>query len=331
MATASDSFRHLAGVIVKKMEFTRDVLAVVGLACVGKVAVDTSLTFLSAFRIFLLSKFRSLSNLKEKYGPWAIVTGATDGIGKEYARELACSGINIILMSRSIDKLTRVAQEIEAEFNVETVVVQVDFSAGRSIFEKISESIRGKEIGILVNNVGVMYEIPMELPELSQDVIWQHVNVNMGSLTMMCWMVLPQMLERRKGAIINLSSSSALGPLPYMNIYSASKIYVDYFSRALSHEVRNSGVIVQTLIPFYIATNLTKFSDFIGRPSLLVPNAQTFVRSALSTLGVCNRTTGYWSHELQLFATSSIPTWCWIRYGGLMQLLLRRDALKKRK
>jgi len=132
----------------------------------------------------------------------------------------------------------------EMEFNVETMVIQVDFSAGRSIFEKISESIRGKEIGILgssnfvsynydsffttlysiVNNVGVMYEMPMELPELSQDVIWQHVNVNMGSLTMMCWIVLPQMLERRKGAIINLSSSSALGPLPYMNVYSASKV-----------------------------------------------------------------------------------------------------------
>ena len=78
------------------------------------------------------------------------------------------------------------------------------------------------------------------------------------------------------------------------------QIYVDYFSRALSHEVRNSGVTVQTLIPFYIATNLTKFSDFIGRPSLLVPNAQTFVRSALSTLGICNRTTGYWSHEFQV-------------------------------
>ena len=75
-----------------------------------------------------------------------------------------------------------------------------------------------------VNNVGVMYEMPMELPELTQDVIWQHVNVNMGSLTMMCWIVLPQMIQRRKGAIINLSSSSAVGPLPYMNIYSASKV-----------------------------------------------------------------------------------------------------------
>jgi short-subunit dehydrogenase len=76
----------------------------------------------------------------------------------------------------------------------------------------------------IVNNVGVMYEMPMELCELSPDVIWQHVNINMGSLTMMCWLVLPQMLQRRRGAIVNLSSSSSVGPLPYMNIYSASKV-----------------------------------------------------------------------------------------------------------
>ena len=119
----------------------------------------------------------------------------------------------------------------------------MDFSAGRSIFEKIAEAIRGKEIGMLgrfnifiksmretfffylVNNVGVMYEMPMDLCELSQDVIWQHVNINMGSLTMMCWLVLPQMLQRRRGAIVNISSSSSVGPLPYMNIYSASKVH----------------------------------------------------------------------------------------------------------
>lgn len=328
---ASDSFRLLAGELIKKTEKLRDILAVIGLVYAGKVAFDTSSALLSTLQVFLLSKLRNLSSFKEKYGPWAIVTGATDGIGKEYARELARLGMNIILMSRSMDKLTRVAQEIEAEFHVETQVVQVDFSAGRGIFEHIAEAIRGKEIGILVNNVGVMYEMPMELNELSQDVIWQHVNVNMGSLTMMCWLVLPQMIRRRRGAIINLSSSSSIGPLPYMNIYSASKIYVDYFSRALSHEVRNTGVTVQTLIPFYVATNLTKFSDIIGRPSLLVPNAQSFVRSALSTLGIRSRTTGYWSHEIQLFACNVPPTWFWIYFAGLSQRFLRRDALRKRK
>jgi len=78
---ASDSFRFLAGAVIKKTERIRDMLAVVGLVCVGKVAVDTSVAFLNALRIFFLSKVRNLTNFKEKYGPWAIVTGATDGIG----------------------------------------------------------------------------------------------------------------------------------------------------------------------------------------------------------------------------------------------------------
>lgn len=112
MAAASDSFRLLAAEVIKRTERVRDMLAIVGLVYLGKVAVDTSSAFLGAFRIFLLSKLRSLTNFKKEYGPWAIVTGATDGIGKEYARELARLGLNVILMSRSLEKLTRVAQEI---------------------------------------------------------------------------------------------------------------------------------------------------------------------------------------------------------------------------
>lgn len=69
-----------------------------------------------------------------------------------------------------------------------------------------------------------MYEIPMDLTEVSEETIWQHININMGSLTMMCWIVLPQMLKNRRGAIINMSSSSSVGPLPFLNIYSASKV-----------------------------------------------------------------------------------------------------------
>jgi len=149
MAAAVDSFRIMAADIIKKTETMRDALAMLGLLCVGKVAIDTSCAIGSALRVFLLSKLRCLKNFKERYGQWAIVTGATDGIGKEYAKELARLGVNIILISRNIDKLTQVAQEIEAEFHVDTQVVQVDFSAGRSIFEKIAESIQGKEIGIL--------------------------------------------------------------------------------------------------------------------------------------------------------------------------------------
>lgn len=112
MAAASDSFKYLGTELIKKTEKLRDILAIIGLCYAGKVAAETSFSLLGTLKVFLLSKLRPLSGFKEQYGPWAVVTGATDGIGKEYARELARLGINIILISRNIEKLTRVAQEI---------------------------------------------------------------------------------------------------------------------------------------------------------------------------------------------------------------------------
>lgn len=112
MAAASDSFKYLGAELIKRTEKLRDILAVIGLCYVGKIAAETSIALLGTLKLFLLPKLRSLSAFKEKYGPWAVVTGATDGIGKEYARELARLGINIILISRNLEKLTRVAQEI---------------------------------------------------------------------------------------------------------------------------------------------------------------------------------------------------------------------------
>lgn len=112
MAAASDSFKFLGSELIKKTEKLRDILAIIGLCYVGKVAADTSFALLGTLKVLLLSKLRSLSAFREQYGPWAIVTGATDGIGKEYARELARLGINIILISRNMEKLTKVAQEI---------------------------------------------------------------------------------------------------------------------------------------------------------------------------------------------------------------------------
>ena len=103
-----------------------------------------------------------------------------------------------------------------------------------------------------------MYEIPMELTELSQDVIWQHVNINMGSLTMMCWLVLPQMLQRRKGAIINISSSSSLGPLPYMNIYSASKVFDFYFSFTCEYWYSSFLFFVQDLRWLFFSSSIPR-------------------------------------------------------------------------
>lgn len=75
---------------------------------------------------------------------------------------------------------------------------------------------------------------------------------------------------------------------------------MDWFSRALAYEYKDKGIIIQSLVPSYIATSLVRFSSFLQRPSFVVPDPERFVRSAIQTIGVSNRTTGFWSHGLQV-------------------------------
>ncbi|KAM9312170.1 17-beta-hydroxysteroid dehydrogenase type 3-like [Gastrophryne carolinensis] len=94
-----------------------------------------------------------------KYGEWAVITGATDGIGKGYARELARRGFHIVLLSRTLEKLQRVAKEIEQESGRKVKIIQADFTGGCEIYPKIEEGLKDLDIGILVNNVGMLLRL----------------------------------------------------------------------------------------------------------------------------------------------------------------------------
>ncbi|KRT85300.1 dehydrogenase, partial [Oryctes borbonicus] len=164
------------------------------------------------------------TNLVKKYGCWALITGCTDGIGKEYAKQLAKRGLNVILVSRSKQKLQNTAEEIEKECSVKTKIVVADFSKGAPAINHIREEIRHFEIGILVNNVGTQYTYPMVVGEVPEEQLWDIINVNVGAVTMMTRMLVEDMKRRGKGAIVNVSSGSELQPLPLMTVYAASKV-----------------------------------------------------------------------------------------------------------
>ncbi|XP_064602706.1 very-long-chain 3-oxoacyl-CoA reductase-like [Liolophura sinensis] len=285
-----------------------DVFTLIGVACAAYLSFKFLRGYLNGIKTYFLARSLGLSTNIKRMGSWAVVTGATDGIGKAYAEQIAEQGINVVLISRSLDKLQNVAKEIESKSKVKVKTVAVDFSQGIEIYARVRTELDGLDIGVLVNNVGMGYPCPGRIldfdhiEKMSMDLI----NVNITSMTMMTNLVLPGMVNRKKGVIINLSSMSAMKPTPMLSIYSAAKAYADFYSACVHEEYKSKGVIVQSVLPGFVATNMSG----IKKTSLQVPSPTTFVRSALATVGVQNRTNGYWVHDLLgKLIYEVMPTW----------------------
>ena len=188
------------------------VLSAIGAIALLHFTFKVLLSILKGLRAFVLPAVRAEKDLKKRYGKWAVVTGATDGIGKAYASELARQGINIVLISRSKDKLRDIAVEIESQFGVSTKIHVMNFTGGVEIYKGVEEKLRGIEVGLLVNNVG-MAQIPRGFVDSDKDECWKLLNVNCLSVLMMTRIVLPGMISRQKGKSKS-NSNSFIGLIP---------------------------------------------------------------------------------------------------------------------
>uniref|UniRef100_A0A3Q2D3G6 Hydroxysteroid (20-beta) dehydrogenase 2 n=1 Tax=Cyprinodon variegatus TaxID=28743 RepID=A0A3Q2D3G6_CYPVA len=243
------------------------------------------------------------------YGQWAVVTGATSGIGKAYASELARRGLDVVLVGRSDVKLQMVAKEIRNEYGRKTHTIQVDFTEGGGIYSSIAKELQGLQIGILVNNVGMTctdhFAYFLETPDAEQK-ITQIINCNMLSVPQMTRLVLPGMVDRGKGLIINISSEAGVRPHPLLALYSATKIFVTYFSQCLHAEYKSMGITVQCVAPLMVSTNMTQNMQV----NCLVKSAAGFAYKAVNTIGHSSYTSGCLSHALQSAALSLLlPDW----------------------
>ncbi|PIN26392.1 putative short chain-type dehydrogenase [Handroanthus impetiginosus] len=188
-------------------------------------------------------------NLKE-YGSWALITGSTDGIGKSLAFELASKGLNLVLVGRNPLKLQLTSKEIQQKHDgvaIKTLVIDFASCRGEEIARIIEEEIKGVDVGILINNVGLAYPYARFFDEVDMELMENVLRVNIEGTTWVTKCVIQGMLEKRKGAIVNIGSGSSacVSSYPLYTVYAASKAYVAMLSKSISLEYKQHGIDVQ--------------------------------------------------------------------------------------
>ncbi|MBI4395353.1 MAG: SDR family oxidoreductase [Candidatus Omnitrophica bacterium] len=185
---------------------------------------------------------------------WVLITGASSGIGEAFAKRFAREEWNTVLVARSLDKLETLAEILRKENNSETVVLREDLSDSKAP-RRIYEEIRRRKILLegLINNAGI--GVRGKFAEAPLDQFLKMIDINARALVELTGLFLPEMISRKHGFIINVSSTSSFLPLPYQALYAATKALVSSFSESLWSETRGTGVRILNLCPGLTKTN----------------------------------------------------------------------------
>ncbi|KAH6570498.1 hypothetical protein BASA50_010640 [Batrachochytrium salamandrivorans] len=262
--------------------------------------------------------------------PWAVVTGASDGIGKEFVLQLAHLGYNIVLISRSETKLQAVVdtlQKKKATAATKTVVLPVDYTtAGDEQYLAVKAVLSPLHIAVLVNNVATNHAFPVAFNDETPDMIDNIVQVNIVAQLRMTRLVLPQMIARKAGTIINIGSMAGKVPSAYLSVYSASKAFLRFWSQALALEVQPSGVHVEHINTYFVATAMSK----IRKTTWLAPTPKAYVQAVIANVGSSTNSTPYPSHSLLNWIIDRfVPESIMMQASAEMHLDIRKRALAK--
>ncbi|CAM0913880.1 unnamed protein product [Alopecurus aequalis] len=282
---------------------------------------------------------RRPEDLRRRYGAWAVVTGPTSGIGRAVALELASRGLNLVLVDLSASNLQEVSDIIRGRHAVKTRTVVFDLSLvatpqGEEAMARLREAVAGLDVRLLVNNAGVGTPGARYLHEADAEAWVRMIRVNLWAVTEVTAAVLPGMVDRGRGAILNMGSASseAIPSFPLYTIYAATKRYVAQFSRSLHVEYRSRGVDVQCQAPFYVATKMvTRFAEITPLVVFLVaPTPDAYARAAVRWIGhgppLCTPKLG---HQVLWCLAALVPD-CVHDWFRLREHLRHRDVLHKR-
>ena len=219
-----------------------------------------------------------------RYGPWAIVAGASEGLGAAYAEELAARGLNLVLVARRAELLQSLASNLSTKYNAETKIIPLDLSAADAV-EQIAENTKDVEVGLLVYNaafsaIGPFLERPIE-DHLKE------INTNAFTPLKLIYLFAEHMLARGRGGIVLMSSLSAFQGSAYISTYAATKAFNIVLAEGLWEEWRERGVDVLVCVsgavktPNYVASE----PEQTGGLGDMTMNPDQVVREALNALG----------------------------------------------
>lgn len=241
-------------------------------------------------------------------------------------------------MSRTLSKLNALAKEIEHKYpgkGLQVKTLAMDFSKDNDQdYETLRELIHGLDMGILINNVGQSHSIPVPFLETPKDELQNIVTINCLGTLKVTQLVAPVLKQRKRGLILTMGSMGGWTPTPYLATYSGSKAFLQQWSTSLASELADDNVDVYLVLSFLVTTAMSK----VRRASLMIPNARSFVKAALSKIGMggyqqmSNTYTPYWSHAVMAWVVETFlgvgsPVTVW--YNKKMHVDIRKRALRK--
>ncbi len=239
--------------------------------------------------------------------PFAVITGASRGIGAEYARALANEGYDLLLIGRDMTRLETLRQELLHENQREVWMESLDLSQPQAAerLHELAQSCRS-EISLLINNAGFgMYGDFAEMPQIKiREMLQLHMNTVVESVRLF----LPAMLARKQGTIITVASVAGFFPIPYMTEYAATKAFLIAFSEGLARETQNQDVTIQACCPGFTETDFHQSAGHQPKHVVSGQSAQLVVQTSLQALK-SKRTlvTIGWQGRLALWISKLIP------------------------
>uniref|UniRef100_A0AC35UFM7 Estradiol 17-beta-dehydrogenase n=1 Tax=Rhabditophanes sp. KR3021 TaxID=114890 RepID=A0AC35UFM7_9BILA len=232
--------------------------------------------------------------------------------------------ILLYLYARSDQKLQSVKQEIEEQIrgiDVETIVFDFTNADIKDYENKIFNKLKTLDVGVVVNNVGIISNFPEVLHKSDGDFEKSRniLTVNTLATTILTQEVLTQMVPRKRGIIVNIGSIAGLASVAEYSVYSSTKKYISHFSAILAKEYKPHGITIQYVSPGLVTTNMSKVTE----ASFFGPNPEDFVESALKTVGTINETCGYIGHQIEVEIFNLLPPF-------VLDLLLKKKNESRR-